>query len=90
MCSQHGRPARYETQLFTRGNLQPSGSSRAELHTSVACIELVFITLAVAAACGRNVQQVDIKNAFLYADLLQSDGLAVRLPSLEGIKTASR
>ena len=60
-----------------------------ELYTPIACIELVRVILAVAAALGWKVEHFDIKGAFLHADLPDSDRISIRLPNIDGFKTAS-
>lgn len=86
---QHGKPARHKARVVVRGNWQQKGSSYVELYVPVACIELVRALLAIAAILGWEVDHVDIKGAFLYAELPEKDRILVRLPNVDGVKLAS-
>ena len=86
---QYGRAAMYRARPVARGNFHPDGSSYVELYTPIACIELVRVILAVAAALGWEVEHVDIKGAFLHADLPDSERIVIRLPNIDGLNTAS-
>lgn len=86
---ENGLPARFKGRLVARGNEQTDNFEYFELYAPVACIEAVRILLAVAAANGWSVDHLDIKGAFLYALLPQSEEVWIKLPSIPGVPEAS-
>ena len=85
----YGDPVRRRGRLVARGCYQSDGESYVELYTPVACIELVRLLLAVAVEMDWDIEHVDIKGAFLYAKLPDSDKIVIRLPNIDGVKAAN-
>ena len=85
----YGDPIRRKGRLVARGCYQSDGESYVELYTPVACIELVRLLLAVAVEMDWDIEHVDIKGAFLYARLPDSDRIVIRLPKIDGVKAAN-
>ena len=85
----YGHPVRRRGRLVARGCYQSDGESYVELYTPVACIELARVLLAVSVQCDWDIEHVDIKGAFLYARLPESDKIVIRLPKIDGVKAAN-
>ena len=86
---QEGRPARFKARLVARGNLQPVDENTYEKrYAPVACFDLVRILLALSTSQSWSRHQVDIKGAFLYADLPESDKISLKLPKIDGVRGA--
>ena len=86
---ENGQPKRFKARLVARGNLQDSFTYDIELYAPVACIESVRTLLAVAIAKGWVTHHLDIKGAFLYASLADTDEIYVRLPVIPGTSERS-
>lgn len=84
-----GKPVRYKARLAVRGNFQNDVTNYAELYAPVACIELVRLMLAVAVAKAWSVNQLDVKSAFLYATLSDTDRVWIQLPTVNGVPEAN-
>lgn len=84
----HGDVAKYKARLVVRGNLQSNETDYAALYAPVACIELVRLLLAVSVVKSFVVDQLDVKSAFLHADLPATDNIWVKLPKISGISRA--
>ena len=77
-----GIVVRFKARLVAHGNQQSDPVDYLELYAPVACIELVRVLLSVAVANDWVIVQVDIKGAFLHADLPEDEEIYVRLPKL--------
>lgn len=84
-----GSPVRYKARLVARGNFQSDAGDYTELYAPVECIEVLRILLSVAVSNIWAIEQLDVKGAFLHADLPDSEKLWIRLPSIGVIGTAS-
>lgn len=84
-----GLPARFKARLVARGNLQDVGqSSYTNRYAPVACFDLVRILLALSAGFKWARCHVDVKGAFLYAQLPEKHDIWMRLPKIDGISEA--
>lgn len=80
-----GRPDRFKARLVVRGNFQDDQFEFGELYTPVACTETVRLIISVAAVMRWTPDHIDMKGAFLYASLEDSEELWIRLPNIPGI-----
>lgn len=79
-----GSPARLEARLLARGNLQTDVIDYTELYDEVACIQLVRLVLSVEASKSWDIEQVNVKGAFLHATLPESDYTWIRTHAQSG------
>lgn len=86
---QHGRSARFKRRFVARGNLQPNGSRYVKLYVPVASIKLGRVLLAIAAALDWDVEQVDVKVVFIYADLPASSRIVIKMRKVVWVKAAT-
>lgn len=87
--NENGDVARLKARLVARGNLQTkSHSSYASLYAPVASFDLVRLLLTLSVQFGWYRYQLDVKGAFLYADLPSGTEVYLRLPTIAGVKQA--
>jgi hypothetical protein len=60
---------RYKARLVARGFSQVYGQDYFETYVLVACLASIQTLLALAAKYQLEIQQIDVKTAFLYGDL---------------------
>lgn len=84
-----GRPARFKGRLVARGNFQSKDVDYLEIYAPVACIELVRTIITIAIAMGWDIEQVDVKGAFLHATLPKDERVFILLPKIKGISSAN-
>jgi hypothetical protein len=97
---EHGNVAKYKARLVTKGFRQVAGKDYDEVFAPTAQQVTLKILLAVASAHNLDIDQVDVKTAFLNGDL--KDDVYLKLPpelggniwqlhkSLYGLKQAAR
>lgn len=56
---------------------------------SVACIKVFRVLSAILSALDRDVEHMDLKGKFLYADLPASDEIMIKLPKIEVVIAAT-
>ncbi|CAI7767436.1 unnamed protein product [Closterium sp. NIES-54] len=61
-----GRLERHKTRLVIKGFQKREGNDFQEVFAPVAKAPMLRLMLAAAAVCGRKVEQMDVKKAFLY------------------------
>lgn len=99
----NGSVDKYKARLVAKGFSQVAGVDYIETFASIAKMNSIRLTLAIAAAHGWDVHQMDVKSAFLHGDLdeeiymeqpqgfIQDTSLVCRLrKSLYGLKKAPR
>ncbi|KAD6119247.1 hypothetical protein E3N88_10518 [Mikania micrantha] len=80
----HGEVSRYKARLVAKGYSQIEGIDYTETFAPVARFETIRVVIAVAAHCGWELHQLDVKTAFLNGDLTeeiyvqQPEGFKVR------------
>ena len=102
-CGKDGAIERYRARLVARGHKQREGIDFGEVFAPVAKPETTRMLLAYAAANDLEIEQVDVKTAFLYGDLQEEiymqppegydfgKGMVWKLKkSLYGLKQAAR
>lgn len=68
-CDKEGNITRYRARLVVRGHKQRSGIDYNEVFSPVAKAETIRMMLAYAAAHDLQIEQIDVRTAFLYGDL---------------------
>ena len=74
---------------MARGNFQTDDFDYAELYAPVPCIEAVRVLLAIAVSKDWSTDHLDIKGAFLYFLLPESDEAWLKLPTITRVSEAS-
>ena len=69
ICNEHGNPAHFKSQLVVRGFEQVFGQDYIETMSPTPHIESLWLILHLAAVNNWNVQQIDVKTAYLYGEL---------------------
>jgi hypothetical protein len=64
-----GQVSRYKAELVSKGFEQVHDIDYDETFASIAKMYPIHLALAIAVAKGRDVHQMDVKNAFLHDDL---------------------
>lgn len=82
-------PARFKARLVARGNFQTILELEMDLYAPVACIEMVRLMIAVAVALRLDIHQIDVKGAFLHAQLPDGEEIFMRLPKIPGLDSVS-
>ncbi len=65
----NGSVSRYKARLVTKGYAQTYGINYEETYSPVAKMTIVRVIIAMAAAKGWSLHQLDVKNVFLHGDL---------------------
>lgn len=86
---EHSDPARFKARLVARGNFQSELEIEIDLYAPVACIEMVRLILSVAAYLGYDIEQLDVKGAFLHAPLPTGETIWLKLPVVPGLESVS-
>lgn len=86
---ENGLPARFKGRLVALGNFQSDQLGSVEVYAPVTCIETVRILFSVAESRGWKVNHIDVVGAFLYALLPETDEIWIKLPNIDGVKSAN-
>ena len=74
---------RFEARLVTKGYIQKYGVNYHETFALVAKTNTIQVLLSLVVNLNMPLQQFDVKNAFLYWDLEEEDGLS---PSFANVR----
>lgn len=83
-----GNISKYKAHLVVRGNFQEKYGNYAAFYAPVACVELVWLMLSVAASKRYRISQLYMRGAYLHAHPPDFDQVYVRLPRVDGILLA--
>lgn len=84
-----GNVRRFNARLVVRGNFLATSYEYTKLYAPVSCIELVCLLLTVTVPNGSEIHQLDVKGAFLHAELSTSDKVCIRLHKIEGMTSSN-
>lgn len=85
-----GHIVRLKARFVFLGKLRPDEINYTELRASVACIELVRLMLSVSLSKGWQINQLDIKSAFMHVLLPEMEKVFISLSELMQVPSASR
>ena len=73
-----GKPTRYKSRLVAQGFTQQPGLDYNDTYAPVLDVTSLRLLILIAAANGWDIQQMDVKTAYLYGDL--EEEIYMRLP----------
>ncbi|WVZ93323.1 hypothetical protein U9M48_039311 [Paspalum notatum var. saurae] len=87
---ENGMVVRNKTRLVAQGFCQKEGIDYEETFAPVACLEAIRILLAFAASKGFNLQQMDVKSAFLNGFIEEEEVYVRQPPGFENARFLDR
>ena len=83
--NERGDISHYKVQIIAKGYSQVPGVDFFDTYAPVTCLTSIQILLAIANACRLELEQLDVKTAYLYGDLNET----IYMVPPEGINTSS-